>query len=55
MQIATIKQGQMLDNNEFETPSSGKLKVVLVDAGTKQQIDFCEVKLSSSRDQDDLF
>lgn len=54
-QIVTIKQGQLLDNNEFEMPASGRLKVVLVDAGTKQQIDFCEVKSSSSRDLDDLF
>lgn len=55
MQIVTIKQGQLLDNNEFVMPPSGKLKVVLVDANTKQQIDFCEVKSSSSRDLDDLF
>lgn len=54
-QVVTIKQGQMLDNNEFEMASSGKMKVVLVDAATKQQIDFCEVKSSSSRDLDDLF
>ena len=55
MQIVTIKQGQLLDNNEFMMSPSGKLKVVLVDANTKQQIDFCEVKSSSSRDLDDLF
>lgn len=54
-QVVTIKQGQLLDNNEFEMASSGKMKVVLVDAATKQQIDFCEVKSSSSRDLDDLF
>ena len=55
VQIVTIKQGQLLDNNEFKMSPSGKLKVVLVDANTKQQIDFCEVKSSSSRDLDDLF
>lgn len=55
VQIITIKQGQLLDNNEFKMSPSGKLKVVLVDANTKQQIDFCEVKSSSSRDLDDLF
>ena len=54
-QVVTIKQGQSLDNNEFEMASSGNMKVVLVDAATKQQIDFCEVKSSSSRDLDDLF
>ena len=54
-QVVTIKQGQLLDNNEFEMAASGKMKVVLVDANTKQQIDFCEVKSSSSRDLDDLF
>jgi len=54
-QVVTIKQGQLLDNNEFEMAASGKMKVVLVDAATKQQIDFCEVKSSSSRDLDDLF
>ena len=43
------------DNNEFEMPSSGNIKVVLVDAATKEQIDFCEVKSASSRDLDDLF
>lgn len=55
MQIVTIKPGQLLDNNEFEMPSSGNIKVVLVDAATKEQIDFCEVKSASSRDLDDLF
>lgn len=55
MQIVTIKSGQLLDNNEFEMPSSGNIKVVLVDAATKEQIDFCEVKSASSRDLDDLF
>lgn len=54
-QIVTIKPGQLLDNNEFEMPSSGNIKVVLVDAATKEQIDFCEVKSASSRDLDDLF
>ena len=54
-QVVTIKQGQLLDNNEFEMASSGKMKVVLVDAATKQQIDFCEVKASAARDLDDLF
>ena len=55
MQIVTIKPGQLLDNNEFEMPSAGNIKVVLVDAATKEQIDFCEVKSASSRDLDDLF
>ena len=55
IQIVTIKQGQLLDNNEFEMPASGKAKVVLVDASTKEQIDHCEVKGSSARDLDDLF
>ena len=55
MQIVTIKQGQLLDNNEFVMPASGKAKVVLVDASTKEQIDYCEVKGSSARDLDDLF
>lgn len=55
IQIVTIKQGQLLDNNEFVTPASGKAKVVLVDASTKEQIDYCEVKGSSARDLDDLF
>lgn len=55
VQIVTIKQGQLLDNNEFVMPSSGKAKVVLVDASTKEQIDYCEVKGSSARDLDDLF
>ena len=55
MQIVTIKQGQLLDNNEFVLPASGKAKVVLVDASTKEQIDYCEVKGSSARDLDDLF
>lgn len=54
-QVVTIKQGQLLDNNEFEMASSGNMKVVLVDAATKQQIDFCEVKASAARDLDDLF
>ena len=54
-QIVTIKPGQLLDNNEFVMPSSGNIKVVLVDAATKEQIDFCEVKSASSRDLDDLF
>ncbi len=53
-QIVTIKQGQLLDY-EFCMYSSGKMKVVLVDAATKQQIDYCDVKSSSSRDLDDLF
>lgn len=55
IQIVTIKQGQLLDNNEFVMPASGKAKVVLVDASTKEQIDYCEVKGSSARDLDDLF
>ena len=55
IQIVTIKQGQLLDNNEFVMPTSGKAKVVLVDASTKEQIDHCEVKGSSARDLDDLF
>ena len=55
VQIVTIKQGQLLDNNEFVMPASGKAKVVLVDALTKEQIDYCEVKGSSARDLDDLF
>lgn len=55
MQIVTIKQGQLLDNNEFVMPASGKAKVVLVDASTKEQIDYCETKSSSARDLDDLF
>lgn len=55
VQIVNIKQGQLLDNNEFVMSPSGKLIVVLVDANTKQQIDYCEVKSSSSRDLDDLF
>lgn len=55
VQIVTIKQGQLLDNYEFEMPASGKAKVVLVDASTKEQIDYCEVKGSSARDLDDLF
>lgn len=55
MQIVTIKQGQLLDNNEFVMPASGKAKMVLVDASTKEQIDYCEVKGSSARDLDDLF
>lgn len=55
MQIVIIKQGQLLDNNEFVMPASGKAKVVLVDASTKEQIDYCEVKGSSARDLDDLF
>lgn len=55
IQIVTIKQGQLLDNNEFVMPASGRAKVVLVDASTKEQIDYCEVKGSSARDLDDLF
>ena len=55
IQIVTIQQGQLLDNNEFEMPESGKAKVVLVDASTKEQIGHCEVKGSSARDLDDLF
>lgn len=55
IQIVTIKQGQLLDNNEFVMPASDKAKVVLVDASTKEQIDYCEVKGSSARDLDDLF
>lgn len=55
IQIVTIKQGQLVDNNEFVMPPSGKAKVVLVDASTKEQIDYCEVKSSSARDLDDLF
>ena len=55
IQIVTIRQGQLLDNNEFVMPASGKAKVVLVDASTKEQIDYCEVKGSSARDLDDLF
>lgn len=55
IQIVTIKQGQLLDNKEFVMPASDKAKVVLVDASTKEQIDYCEVKGSSARDLDDLF
>ena len=55
VQIVTIKQGQLLDNYEFEMPASSKAKVVLVDASTKEQIDYCEVKGSSARDLYDLF
>lgn len=55
IQIVTIKQGQLLDNNEFVMPASDKAKVVLLDASTKEQIDYCEVKGSSARDLDDLF
>lgn len=55
IQIVTIKQGQLLDNNEFVMPASDKAKVVLVDASTKEKIDYCEVKGSSARDLDDLF
>ena len=40
---------------EFTLPAAGKLKLVVVDAKTQQQIDYCDVKKSSSRDLDDLF
>ena len=40
---------------EFSLPTAVKLKLVVVDAKTQQQIDYCDVKKSASRDLDDLF
>lgn len=40
---------------EFALVATGNVKVVVVDIQTQQQVDFCEVKKSASRDLDDLF
>ena len=40
---------------EFALAATGNVKVVVVDIQTQQQVDFCEVKKSVSRDLDDLF
>lgn len=40
---------------EFTLPAVGNVKVVVVDIITQQQVDFCDVKKSISRDLDDLF
>lgn len=40
---------------EFALVATGNVKVVVVDIQTQQQVDFCEVKKSVSRDLDDLF
>ena len=40
---------------EAEFAATGNVKVVVVDIQTQQQVDFCEVKKSVSRDLDDLF
>ncbi len=40
---------------EFALSSTGNVKVVVVDIQTQQQVDFCDVKKSVSRDLDDLF
>lgn len=40
---------------EFTLPATKNVKVVIVDIQTQQQVDFCDVKKSVSRDLDDLF
>ena len=40
---------------EFALAATGNVKVVVVDIQTQQQVDFCDVKKSVSRDLDDLF
>ena len=35
---------------EFALVATGNVKVVVVDIQTQQQVDFCEVKKSASRD-----
>lgn len=43
------------DEAEFALPATGNVKVVVIDIQTQQQVDFCDVKKSVSRDLDDLF
>ena len=40
---------------EFALAATENVKVVVVDIQTQQQVDFCDVKKSVSRDLDDLF
>lgn len=40
---------------EFNMPPSGRCKIVVIDIQTEQQLDFCEIKKSSSRDLEGLF
>ena len=40
---------------EFALAATDNVKVVVVDIQTQQQVDFCDVKKSVSRDLDDLF
>lgn len=40
---------------EFTLPVTENVKIVVIDIQTQQQVDFCNVKKSVSRDLDDLF
>ena len=53
---SVYRMAPSLENEaEFALPADGNVKVVVVDIQTQQQVDFCDVKKSVSRDLDDLF
>ena len=47
--IVTLSAGESKEM-EFELPKGGEEKVVVVDANTKKQYDYCTVKKSNDRD-----
>ena len=50
-----IKIGQGDEREyEYEMPASGDVKVVVIDAQTKEQIDFCSVERNDARGLDGL-